>query len=161
MIKKKVLFVCLGNICRSPAADGIFHELVKKENLQDSFFIDSAGTSAFHAGEKADPRMREAAAQRGYKLESISRQFVKDDFKEFDFIIAMDESNKRNMLKLASTDAERNKVSMMSDYCTTYEIREVPDPYYGNGDGFNYVIDILEDGCSELLKKIKAQLVQS
>jgi protein-tyrosine phosphatase len=157
MSKVKVLFVCLGNICRSPAAEGIFADLVAKEGLREFFEIDSAGTSAHHQGERADERMRKAATERGYNLTSISRQFVKNDFKNFDHIIVMDKSNYRNVMNLDPDNHFEEKVSFMTDYVSNFSESEVPDPYWSGDEGFFYVIDLLEDATSGFLNKLRKE----
>ncbi len=154
----KVLFVCLGNICRSPAADGVFHQMIQKNNMSDKVFIDSAGTCANHIGENADGRMQSHAEERGYKLPSIARQFVVGDLKEFDLILAMDESNYSNILALDTNNEFKNKVKMFTDYCQIHNVTDVPDPYWGAIDGFNLVMDIIEDGCAEMLNELKEKL---
>ena len=151
----KVLFVCLGNICRSPTAEGIFSALVQKEGLESVIHVDSAGTSAHHVGEMADSRMRKHASKRGYELKSISRQFVKSDFKTFDRILVMDQSNLRNVLALASNESDKEKVKLFSDYLKILDFDHVPDPYYGGAQGFETVIDIVEEASENLLKEIK------
>ena len=155
--KKRILFVCLGNICRSPAAEGIFKEILNQHNLNDKYFIDSAGTSAHHAGEGADSRMIDEGRLRGFNLDSISRQFITSDFSNFDHIIVMDSQNQKRVLELASSDEERAKVTKMSLYCSSDFSRydEVPDPYFGGPSGFKEVYDLLEDACSGLLKSFK------
>lgn len=153
----RVLFVCLGNICRSPAAEGVFKAYVEKSGLTKEIVIDSAGTSGYHEGEAADERMRDHASRRGYKLDTPSRQFKKEDFKTFDQILVMDEKNLRDVLALAS-DADANKVKMFTDYCKKHEVNFVPDPYFGGPKGFERVLDIVEDGCENLLAKIQSDL---
>ena len=149
---KKVLFVCLGNICRSPAADGYLNHLIIKHELKNKVMCDSAGTSAYHTGEPADARMRESSLERGYPLNSISRAFNPvTDFKEFDYIIAMDNKNWKDLNSAASTDAQRDKIFKMVDFCTVHDVGGVPDPYYGAADGFELVLDIVEDACHGLL----------
>lgn len=157
MNKTSVLFVCLGNICRSPAAEVIFRDLVSSRGLKDRFFIDSAGTSGFHDGEKADTRMISALKKRDYSQTSISRKFIKNDFNKFDYIIVMDESNYQNVLKLSS-DPDRSKVLKMTDFKSPKNDRydHVPDPYFGGDDGFYEVIDLLEDCCANFLKSINS-----
>ncbi len=151
---KSVLFVCLGNICRSPMAEVIFSHEIDRGNL--NFTCDSAGTSAVHAGEKADLRMRDSAKQRGYDLESIrSRQFKQNDFEKFDYILVMDESNYRNIRDLSNRDEDLNKVFLITDYCTEEKASEVPDPYYGGENGFFEVIDILEDAIKGFISENK------
>ena len=150
---KKILFICLGNICRSPAAEGIFKKLIKEGGLESQIQCDSSGTSGYHQGQPSDSRMREAAFERGYSLESLSRPFVKEDFKNFDLLIVMDQSNYKNVLAKAETPEDVKKIQMMLGYCTIHEgINEVPDPYYN--DRFDYVMDLLEDSCNGLLKSL-------
>ena len=157
MSKTSVLFVCLGNICRSPAAEGVFTHLVNSQNLASEFTIDSAGTCDHHIGERADKRMREAASKRGIELTSRGRQFVKEDFKKFDHIIVMDNSNLEDVLSLTGSVEDKKKVSKLTDNLTRFtEYDHIPDPYYGGQDGFELVLDLLENSCSNLLNKIKA-----
>lgn len=151
----RVLFVCLGNICRSPSAEGIFRFIVKKHGIEKLFYIDSAGTSAYHVGERADDRMRKNASKRGYDLTSLSRRFTLKDFEDFDYILAMDQNNYRDIIEMDSRGESRDKIKMMNDFSENYLHRDVPDPYYGGVEGFNRVIDILEDSCSGLLKFIR------
>lgn len=155
----KILFVCLGNICRSPTAEGVFRSYVNKEGISEKIEIDSAGTSGCHVGEKADSRMREHASARGYELLSLSRKFDSNrDFAYFDKIIVMDASNKRDVLEQNFSDEHTSKVVMMTDYCLTRTEKMVPDPYYGGADGFENVIDIIEDASRGLLEEIKKTL---
>ncbi|QEN03153.1 low molecular weight phosphotyrosine protein phosphatase [Thiospirochaeta perfilievii] len=150
----KVLFVCLGNICRSPTAEGIFKSIVSDLGLDSQFYIDSAGTSAYHVGETPDVRMRRAAQKRGYELNSNSRQFTTEDFTNFDHIVVMDKSNLRDVLSLDKSNLYKNRVSLMTDYSTNYRNSDVPDPYYGADDGFNIVIDILEESLKGFINSI-------
>lgn len=153
---QKVLFVCLGNICRSPAAEGIFKRLITENQLQDKLECDSAGTSSYHSGESADARMINHASRRGYSLTSISRPFFPDtDFDKFDLIVAMDNKNYSDLLSVADNEEQESKVVKMVDYCKIHKISGVPDPYSGGPDGFEHVIDILEDACNELIKNYK------
>lgn len=154
MKQQKVLFVCLGNICRSPAAEGVMQKLVDEQGRTEHIFLDSAGTGGWHAGQAADNRMREHASMRGYDLTSRARQFKLSDFCEFDLIVVMDESNREDLLSLSSEPNYRAKVKRMTDYCQRFEDKEVPDPYYGGESGFEHVLDLLEDGCDELLKNL-------
>lgn len=154
----RVCFVCLGNICRSPAAEGVFEHLVKQEGLEGSIQIDSAGTSSSHVGEKADRRMRNHAIRRGYELKSLSRQFIAADFEKFDYIVVMDDSNYSNVMRLDHNDLYSNKVYKMVDFCTKMKPKEVPDPYYGGEQGFETVLDIVEDASHGLLQVIKKEL---
>ncbi len=155
--KVRVLFVCMGNICRSPAGEGVMRALVTKAGLADRMEIASAGTIGMHAGELPDARMRRAALKRGYELVSRARQFTAADFAAFDLILTMDDENRRNVLALAKTDAERARVRRFVDYCTRLKADAVPDPYYGGADGFEYVLDLLEDGCAGVLARIAPQ----
>ena len=159
MVKKRLLFVCLGNICRSPAAEGIMNGLVKQAGLDTLIECDSAGTSGYHDGEPADSRMIHHAKERGYELLSESRQFREDeDFEKFDYILTMDQSNHRNVLRLDPEGRYQHKVHPMVKFCRVHKVEAVPDPYYQGEDGFRLVLDILEDSCSELLKRIKKEL---
>ncbi len=154
MAKMRILFVCLGNICRSPAAHGVMLDLVAKRGLSDQFDIDSAGTSAHHEGELPDERMRTHAQARGIALTSRSRPFLAPrDFDEFDLILAMDFSNFHNLKKLARHEDDLKKLRLMCDYCENFCDEEVPDPYYGGAQGFEHVLDLVSDGCAGLIKK--------
>lgn len=156
MTKYKVLFVCLGNICRSPAAEGIFKKMVEENNLSNRIIADSAGTSGFHNGELPDPRMRSHGARRGYKFNSLSRKFMISDFDDFDIILAMDDNNYLNILNMATDIESENKVFRMADFLSNHLNDHIPDPYYSGADGFELVLDLLEDGCASLLTKIMA-----
>lgn len=152
----KVLFVCLGNICRSPTAEGVFKAVVEKSGLSSAIEIDSAGTSGCHIGQRADSRMRQHASARGYDLLSRSRKFDQNiDFTYFDKIIVMDSSNKRDITELDLKGEFSSKIKMMTDYCTAHKEKLVPDPYYGGAAGFENVIDIIEDASEGLLNEIK------
>jgi len=149
-----VLFVCMGNICRSPAAEEIFRETVRRAGRESEISCDSAGTLDFHTGEPADRRMRGAASERGYELTSIARGFRREDFDKFDWIVTMDGENYRNVIALAPDDAGRQKVRPFCDWVKLPGVQEVPDPYYGGSRGFDHVLDILEDGSETLLNWI-------
>jgi protein-tyrosine phosphatase len=157
MEKKKtsVLFVCMGNICRSPAGEGVMRALVEKAGLTDSVKIASAGTIGMHAGELPDPRMRAAASRRGYELISRARKFIAADFDAFDLILTMDEDNRRNVLALASTPEQQARVRSFCDFCAEHDDRAVPDPYYGGAQGFEHVLDLLEDGCRGIVESLR------
>ena len=150
-----VCFVCLGNICRSPTAEGVMLKKLKDYNLQDAIVIDSAGTSAYHVGERADARSRECAHKRGYELPSRARQFTKQDFEQFDYIIAMDQSNRQNLLQF-SNEEQRQKIFMFRQFEEGMDSQsDVPDPYYGGSSGFDNVLDICERGCDGLIKFLR------
>ena len=155
----KVLFVCTGNICRSPAAEGIFRKFVRDANLENDISIDSAGTIGYHSGELPDARMRKHASARGYNLDSRARQFnPMKDLEEFGYIITMDDYNYTDLIQLDRKKLYTNKLFKMADFISDKDISEVPDPYYGGAEGFEFVIDILEDGTKNLLTKIKKDL---
>ena len=150
---KKVLFVCMGNICRSPSAEAVFRDLVKKSGLEKEFVVDSAGTHSYHVGHQPDPRSIKAARKRGIEMKDLrARQVVAEDFDRFDYLIAMDEANLLGMTSLVSAD-KQHKASLMMSYADT-GYTEVPDPYYGQGDGFELVLDLLEQACQGLLNDI-------
>ena len=153
---KKILFVCLGNICRSPSSEGVMERLLRKEGLDSYVYCDSAGTSSCHEGERADARMREHAEERGYVLDTFSRGIEQDDFEDFDYIIAMDDSNYDDLMNLCPAKRYENRIFKMTAFCESKKDSEVPDPYYGGDDGFEDVLDILEDAAKGLLKELKA-----
>jgi protein-tyrosine phosphatase len=155
---KKILFVCLGNICRSPGAEAVFKHLVEKKGLQDKFYCDSAGLGAWHVGEKADSRMRQSGHKRGYDLTSIARAFdAQLDFDQFDLIIGMDGQNIRELKGRARNENDRRKIFLMTEFCSNKSYHSVPDPYFGGDAGFDLVLDILEDACEGLIKKIQLE----
>ena len=159
--KIKVLFVCLGNICRSPSAEAIFREYVSKQGYAQLIEVDSAGLIAHHEGEQADSRMRAHAIRRGYNLTSISRPITYDDFFEFDYIIGMDESNRCELLKRAPTDESQAKITLLTDWHDKALYDYVPDPYYGGADGFERVLDLIEDCVPHLFNEIVSQKFSS
>lgn len=157
-MKTSVLFVCLGNICRSPAAEGIFRQLVERRGEEDLFDIDSAGTYAGHRGELPDPRMRTAAADRGYRLTHRSRPVREEDFDRFDYILAMDDNNYEALHRLAPSREAARRIYRMTEFTRRHpDWHYVPDPYYEGHEGFELVIDLLEDGCAGLLEAIDAE----
>jgi protein-tyrosine phosphatase len=151
----KLLFVCLGNICRSPSAENIMNHLIQQRGLSDQIVCDSAGTSSYHIGSPPDRRMSAAASKRGITLTGQARQFHPEDFEKFDLILAMDQENYRDILTLDLKGQYTDKVKLMCDFCRHHSDQEVPDPYYGGTEGFNYVIDLLLDACEGLLENIK------
>ena len=156
---KNILFICLGNICRSAAANGIMEQFVAREGLQDKIKIDSAGTYGGHAGELPDSRMRAAAANRGYSLTHRSRKVREDDFFDFDMLIVMDDSNYENISRIAPERKYLNKVYRFVEFSRNHpQWSYVPDPYYEGHEGFELVLDLLEDGCEGLLEEIRKEL---
>lgn len=152
----RILFVCLGNICRSPAAEGIFQHLLEANGLAERVSCDSAGIVGYHEGEGAYPKMKKVALQRGYELTSISRPVRPErDFAEFDLIIGMDDQNIKDLNRLAPNGKSKEKIRRMTDYCTAMKYTSVPDPYYGDTGDYELVIDILEEACGGLIKTIK------
>jgi protein-tyrosine phosphatase len=150
----RVLFVCLGNICRSPAAEGVFRQLVTAAGLANEIVIDSAGTGAWHAGEPADHRMRHFAEQRGIRLGSIARQVVPSDFEDFDWILAMDSSNLDHLRRLAHP-GHHHKIRKFRDFDPDAPGADVPDPYYGDDTGFTDVLDIVTRTSEALLAHLR------
>jgi len=156
MKKISVLFVCLGNICRSPAAEAIFIDLLEKKGLSNGFVVDSAGTGSWHIGKKADSRMRIAAERRNINILSRARQITGKDFEEFNYIIAMDDSNFRNIqdLKNRTSSTDFALIKKIQNFRAIFNEKEVPDPYFGGDEGFDYVLDILEDSVNGFLESI-------
>ena len=153
-MNKSILFVCLGNICRSPMGEGAMKHISSQNN--ENLIIDSAGTSAFHIGSQADVRMRATAFKHNIKLTSIARQFIVEDFDNFDYIIAMDKSNKENILSLATTTEDEKKVFLMRDFDEiAFKGEDVPDPYYGGDAGFENVFQIVTRCCTNFYEFIK------
>lgn len=158
MADYKVLFVCMGNICRSPAGEGVLKSFLDDEGLGDQVHVDSAGTIGFHADAPADARMQEAARRRGYDLTSRARKAVSADFDQFDLILAMDKENFRDLELLQSGGKQRAELKLFCDYCQEHQETEVPDPYYGGSQGFEKVLDLIEDGCRQMVAEIKTSL---
>ena len=148
--KYKVLFVCLGNICRSPAAHGIFEHIVRENGMSERIEVDSAGTYGGHRGELPDRRMRNAALYRGYALTHRSRPVSGLDFLDFDLIIAMDDQNYEDLMHLAPSVEATHKIRRMADFLKVRKMSYIPDPYYMGVEGFSLVLDLLEDGCQNL-----------
>jgi len=144
----------MGNICRSPAAEGITKKMLEEKGLSNQFYIDSAGMCDYHQGDLPDSRMRACGEKRGYIFDSISRPIRKSDFEDFDLIIGMDMANIEDLKDIAQTKVDLDKIKLMTDCCVTTEASHVPDPYYGISNGFELVIDILEDACKNLINKL-------
>ena len=158
-MKKKILFVCLGNICRSPAAEAVFIQLIKRKGLEEKYLVDSAGTGAWHVGHLADERMRNAAQQRGIIITSLARQIQLEDLNTFDLILTMDNENLvviNSLAKEAGLDCPE-KIKPILSYARGTKLIEVPDPYYGGEKGFTTVLDLLEDACEGLLEALILQ----
>ncbi len=151
----RVLFVCLGNICRSPAAEAAFFHLVSDAGRDAEFVVDSAGTGAWHVGERADPRMREAGTRRGIEVRSVARQVAREDFERFDWIFAMDASNLRALRRLAPA-AHHDKIRLFRDLDPDGAGEDVPDPYYGDTADFDEVLDIVTRAARALLAELTA-----
>ena len=153
---KKILFVCLGNICRSPAAEGIFKKKIKDRELESLFVVDSAGTGGWHVGNLADRRMREAALSRGIEITSKSRQIDQNDLYEFDHILVMDKDNLNAVKSLIkdNTYPINSKIKLILSYSKKSQLDEVPDPYYGGQNGFENVLDLLDDAIDELIDSL-------
>jgi protein-tyrosine phosphatase len=145
----RILFVCMGNICRSPTAEATMRSLVRAAGLDDRIQVDSAGTGGWHAGEPPDARSAEAAARRGIELSGAARQVRVSDFEDFDQLVAMDRDNLERLLAIAPDAEAAAKVRLLGDGI------EVPDPYYGGSRGFETVLDIVESGCRELLDELR------
>jgi protein-tyrosine phosphatase len=150
----KVLFVCMGNICRSPTAEGVFRQRVREAGLEQRIMIDSAGTHDYHIGKPPDRRAQAAAAGRGYDLSGLrGRQVEKRDFEEFDYILAMDTENLVNLNRIKPPQ-HKARVGLFSEYGQHSGAREVPDPYYGGDQGFEQVLDMVETAAAGLLAEI-------
>lgn len=154
----KILFVCLGNICRSPLAEEVMRQIAKQQGVDKSLILDSAGLIGYHQGELPDSRMRMHASRRGYNLTHRSRPVTVDDFYEFDLVIGMDDSNISKLMNLAPGIEEEKKIVRLTDYCQQLMVDHVPDPYYGGASGFENVLDIVEDACSGLMAEVKNRL---
>lgn len=156
--KIKVVFVCMGNICRSPTAEGVFKGLVEQADLSDIIETDSAGTHSYHVGSEPDSRAQEVAITRGFDLSMLkARKFIADDFLEFDYLIAMDDENYANMNSLKPDNAT-GSLHMFLEFANSHSEKEVPDPYYGGPKGFDRVFDMVEDASNGLLEHIKKTL---
>lgn len=155
--KVSVLFVCMGNICRSPTAQGVFENMLKNQGLQDHVHVDSAGTHDYHIGRMPDERARHAASRRGIDLSGQrARQVVEQDFSRFDYVLVMDRHNLRH-LPIEPADSPRAEVGLFMEYARVWSEPEVPDPYYGGASGFDLVLDMIEDASSGLLDHLRAR----
>ncbi len=156
----RILFVCMGNVCRSPMAEGIFQHLLKQHGLADRVMIDSAGTHAYHAGKAPDPRAIRAAQARGIDISGLrARQVGPGDFEEFDLILAMDEHNYDSLL-FTGAKHQQGKLGYLLDYAPHLKTRNLPDPYYGGEVGFERVMDMIEDACEGLLRHLQDQFLR-
>lgn len=163
MHKIGVLFVCMGNICRSPAAQGIFEHLLNKADLESQFSVDSAGTHAYHIGELPDERMRQAASTRGYNLDhQRARRVSRADFQQFDYILAMDHSNFDDLMSLRGQGESLSIThpTLLMNFAPGSAVLDVPDPYYGGNRGFERVLDLVEEACEGLVVHLRDQLTE-
>ena len=153
----RILLVCMGNICRSPTAEGVLRQFIRQHGLGDKVEVDSAGTHGYHVGEAPDSRTQRAAAARGYDLSQLrARKVARQDLDYFDLILAMDKSNLDNLMRLADPE-QRKRIRLFMDYARNFDDKEVPDPYYGLGHGFDLVLDMVEDASLGLIDEIKQQ----
>ena len=151
----KVLFVCMGNICRSPTAEGVFNKLIEQEQLEDYFMVDSAGTHAYHVGDPPDHRAQSAARERNVELTHLrARKVIMGDYEDFDFLLAMDEDNHAVLVRSCPKE-HRHKIKYFLDYAPNLQTREVPDPYYGGGYGFEEVLDLVEEASTGFLSSLR------
>lgn len=155
---KKILFVCLGNICRSPMAEAIFKDLVERENLSDKFVVDSAGTANYHIGRNPDPRTIQVCQENLVKIKHLGQQINVKDLSYYDYIIAMDLQNLSNIKKIAETKEQVNKIHLMRDFSEPHQNLIVPDPYYGNMEDFKEVFYILTKSCKALFDQVKEEV---
>lgn len=154
MTAKSILFVCLGNICRSPAADGVTRKKAEEAGLD--LRIDSAGIGAWHVGQLPDPRMRQCGRKRGYDLSHRARQVRAADFSDFDIIMGMDAQNMADLRSLAPTDEAKGRIRLMADFLTAHKgQKSIPDPYYGDESDFDFALDLVEDAADEIVRRIR------
>jgi len=154
----RVLLVCMGNICRSPTAEGVIRKYIKNNGLGDTVEVDSAGTHGYHVGEAPDSRTQRAASARGYNLTQLrARKVARQDLDYFDLILAMDKSNLDNLWRMA-TPEQKERIKLFMDYAKNFDDDEVPDPYYGLGHGFDLVLDMVEDAAQGLIEEIKKKI---
>lgn len=151
---KKILFLCMGNICRSPAGHCVMQHLVNQANLSDQFEIDSAGTIGFHTGSPPDARMQQTMQARDIPIIGRSQQLSASDLEYYDLILAMDRDNLAGARQLDPSEKYWPKIKLFCEYCSEQDTTEVPDPYYGGDQGFEHVMNLIEDGCQNLLKSL-------
>ena len=155
--KVKVCFVCLGNICRSPTAEAVFRKLVAEAGLSSTIGIDSAGTGSWHVGASPDPRSTAEAKKHGVDLKGQARGFLPNDFDDFDYVVAMDKKNRKDLQAMARDDGDRAKIQLLRNFGEdSPQDDDVPDPYFGEGDGFRNVFEICKEGSAQLLQHILA-----
>jgi protein-tyrosine phosphatase len=155
-MRRRILFVCMGNICRSPAAEGVFRDLLKRLNLESEIGVDSAGTIAYHGGDPPDQRMQETAGRRGYQLQGRARVLGGDDLEEFDLVVAMDKSNYQDILdrSVRQGGSHKARICLLSDFLDSGWPQDVPDPFYGGSKGFELVLDMIETACPAILRDL-------
>ena len=157
-MKQRILFVCLGNICRSPAAEAMLKMLLERNGISEDIFVDSAGTYGGHSGERSDPRMRSAAAARGIEMTHRARQVREADFEKFDMVIAMDDNNYEALFRLAPDRAAQQKRFRFREFLRhNPDWSYIPDPYYEGHEGFELVLDLLEDGCATIVERLQQE----
>jgi protein-tyrosine phosphatase len=152
--KKRLLFICMGNICRSPALAAVFMDLAKKKKLEHHFFVDSAALTTFYIGQKADYRMCKAAQKKGIAIDHKSRLFEKSDFSKFDYILAVNHEVKDLLYGLASSPQERQKILLATAFAKKYKDEEIADPYFHGGEAFDHVMEMAFDACDGLLEHL-------
>ena len=157
-MRYKILFICLGNICRSSAAEAVMREKLIEAGMSEQVMVDSAGLIDYHEGEPTDPRMRKHANRRGYTITHLSRPIRPADFEAFDMIIGMDDSNIQRLRRLAKNDEQRDKIHKMTEFCVDTHTNSVPDPYYGGAQDFELVLDLLDDTCGGLITYLQGIL---
>lgn len=150
----RLLFICLGNICRSPAAEGVMRYLVHERHCDSDFIIDSAGIGDWHVGQLPDKRMRSCGARHGYVFDSHARQIKKSDFENFDMLLVMDKDNYAAVKALAPSLEAKKKVYMLTDFIER-DVYAVPDPYYGDTEDFDYALDLIEEACGKLMEELQ------
>ncbi|MAV39380.1 MAG: protein tyrosine phosphatase [Puniceicoccaceae bacterium] len=152
---KRILFLCMGNICRSPAAHSVFQHLVDSAKCSERYLIDSAGTIDYHRGSPPDGRMQDALRKRKIPIIGQSRPLTNEDLKLFDLILAMDKANFNDARSLDRDGLGQKKIQLFAEYCSDPHLSEIPDPYYGYGDGFETVLDMIEEGCENLFRNLE------